>query len=54
MVYENISEKDKPHTLVTCAEEEREMGSVRSTRGFDIPVMFYYECENVLLFKKSK
>lgn len=50
LVYENISGKDKPHTVVICTEEQREISSVKSTRGFDLSLKLYYECENILLF----
>lgn len=50
LVYENISGKDKLHTVGICAEEQREISSVKSTRGSDLSLKLYYECKNVLLF----
>jgi hypothetical protein len=50
LVYENISGKDKPHTVGICAEEQREISSVKSTRGSDLSLKLYYECKNILLF----
>lgn len=44
----------KLDTVVACAEEGREMGPVRSIRSFDISVMFYYICGNMLILNKTR